>query len=200
MSGTTNYRTFSIQKWQTSFNFNLQHLIFMVESWLALLTAVPLVSFDICLAIVFRKAGIGFLTPNSDITANLFVVCDKSLGNLAHLWSFSTLSFLQWKFLWVRRAYHKPCWHSLMRSVLLISVGLLLMLDDVLYAESKQEWGARPAEVNYEAQSTAVSLCLGISGSLWNAPSWAYEGEEGINQMVMELLWQLMQTQVESFR
>lgn len=89
-SGTMKYRTFKIQKWQTSFNFNLWHLIFMIESWLALLTAVPLVSFDIGLAVIFRKAGIGFLVPNRDITENLFVVCDKSLENLAHLWSFST--------------------------------------------------------------------------------------------------------------
>lgn len=197
ISGTTNYRTFSIQKWQTSFNFNLQHLIFMVESWLALLTAVPLVSFDIGLAIGFRKVGIGFLAPNGDITENLFVLCDESLENLAHLWSFSTLSFLQGNFLWVRRAYHKPCWHSLMWSVLLISVGQLLMSDDVLYAGSKQEWGEWPAELNCEAQSTAVSLCLGTSRFLWNAPLFrAYEGEEGINQLMVELLWQLMQTQV----
>lgn len=54
MSGTMNYRTFSIQKWQTSFSFNLQHLIFMVETWLAPPTAVPLVSFDVGLAIIFR--------------------------------------------------------------------------------------------------------------------------------------------------
>lgn len=104
-SGIMNDRTFSIQKWQTSSSFNLQHLIFMVESWLALLTAVPLSSFDIGLAIIFRKAEIGFLAPNRDITENLFVVCDESLENLARLWSFSTLSFLQWDFLWVRRAY-----------------------------------------------------------------------------------------------
>lgn len=103
--GTMNYRTFKIQKWQTSFNFNLQHLIFMAESWLALLTAVPLVSFDIGLAIIFRKAVIGFLAPNRDITENLFVVRDESLEKLACLWSFSILSFLQWDFLQVRGAY-----------------------------------------------------------------------------------------------
>lgn len=76
------------------------------------------------------------------------------------------------------------------------------MLDDeVLCAESKQEWGERPAEVNCEAQSTAVILCLGTSRSLWNTPLFrVYEGEEGINQLMVELLWQLMHTQVESFR
>lgn len=163
ISGTTNYRTFSIQKWQTSFNFNLQHLIFMVESSLALLAAVPLVSFDIGLAIVFRKAGIGFLAPNRDITENLFVLCDESLENLAHLWSFSTLSFLQWNFPQVRRAYYKLCWHCLMWSVLLISVGQLLMLDDVLYAGSKQEWGEWPAEVNCEATVHSNELVFGNS-------------------------------------
>lgn len=168
----------------------------MVESWLALLTAVPLACFDIGLAITLRKAGIGLLAPNRDITENLFVVRDESLENLAHLWSSSTLSFLQWNFVRVRRAYTQTLL-TLPHVILLISVGQLLMLDDeVLFAESKQEWGGRPAEVSCEAQSTAVSLCLGTSRSLWNTPLFrAYEGAEGINQLMVELLWQLTQTQ-----
>lgn len=194
MSGTMNYRTFSIQKWQTSFSFNLQHLIFTVETWLALPSAVPLVSFDVGLAIIFRQVRIGFLAPNSDITEKS--LCGESLESLAHSKFFALNISLGQKSI-PTNPVDTPLY-----VVLLISVGQLLMLDDeVLCAESKQEWGERPAEVNREAQSTAVILCLGTCRSPWNTPLFrVYEGKEGINQLMVELLWQLMHTQVESFR
>lgn len=158
---------FSTQKWQTSFNFNLQHY-----GWELTCTT------NCCTpgffwhwpSYSFQNGWDRIFSPKQrHYWKSICSVCWK-LGKFGCLWSFSTLSFLQWNCLWVRRAYHKPCWHSLMWSVLLISVGQLLMLDDVLFAGSKQEWGESPAEVNCEAQSTAVSLCLGASRSLWNAP------------------------------
>lgn len=49
----------------------------MVVSYLTLIITVPLVFFDTGLAITLRKAGIGVLVPNREITENLFVVPEE---------------------------------------------------------------------------------------------------------------------------
>lgn len=52
----------------------------MFVSYLALIIAVSLVSFDTGLAITPRKAGIGFLAPKRDITEDVFVVPVECFG------------------------------------------------------------------------------------------------------------------------
>lgn len=56
----------------------------MVVSYLALIIAVLLVSFDNGLAITLRKAGTGILAPNRDSSENLFVVLDECFGKFGH--------------------------------------------------------------------------------------------------------------------
>lgn len=56
----------------------------MVVSYLALIIAVPLVSFDTGPAVALKKAGTQFLALNTDITENLFVVPDECFGKFGH--------------------------------------------------------------------------------------------------------------------
>lgn len=181
----------------------------MVVSYLALIIAVSTVSFDTGLAISLRKAGIGFLAPETLL--KIYLLClmnaleNLAVGSswkicLAHVFLFySKLFAAKYSSFGSERHTHKPCWHSLIWSLLLISVGQLLMVEDgVSFVELKQVWGERrPAKISCEAQSTAVGCGLGIFRSFWNAPLFrVYKGRatEGINQLIVELLWQLMYT------
>lgn len=149
----------------------------MVVSYLALIIAVSLVSFDTGLAISLGKAGIGFLAPETLL--KVYVLClMNALENLAvgsswkvyltHVFFFySKLFAVEFSSFGSEQHIHKPCQHSL----LLISMGQLLMMEDGgSFVGSKQAWGERrPAKISCEAQSTAVGCGLGIFRSFWNA-------------------------------